>query len=54
MMVRPSEKSNRITVMLDKEIDKKLRNKQAKMIQTTVGTVSFSKVLNEVLRKALK
>jgi len=54
MMVRPSEKANRITVMLDKEIDKKLRNKQANMIKNTSGTVSFSRVLNEVLRKALK
>lgn len=46
--------SKRITIMLDDDLDKKLRLKQAKMIQNTNGTYSFSKMLNEVLRKALK
>jgi len=34
--------------------DKKLRNRQAKAIQSKQISVSFSKVLNEVLRKGLK
>lgn len=54
MMVRAENKSNRVTIMIDKEIDKKLRMKQAKMIQLTTANVSYSRVLNEVLRKALK
>ena len=39
--------------MLD-DLDKKLRIKQAKLIQSEQGSVSFSRVINEVLRKALK
>jgi len=54
MMVRNNGKANRVTIMIDIDLDKKLRMKQAKMIQTNVKTVSFSSVLNEVLRKALK
>ena len=54
MVREPSNKANRVTIMIDMDLDKKLRMKQAKMIQNTVKTVSFSSVLNEVLRKALK
>lgn len=46
--------SKRITIMLDDDLDKKLRMLQAKMIQTTAGSVSFSKVINEELRKCIK
>lgn len=46
--------SKRITIMLDEEIDKKLRQRQAKIIRDTAGTCSFSKVLNEILLKGLK
>jgi len=54
MMVREeSKRANRVTIMIDIDLDKKLRNKQAKMIQNTSASVSFSRVLNEVLRKAL-
>ena len=42
---------DRITVMLDKRVTAKLRKIQAKQIQATVKAVSFSKVLNDVLRK---
>ncbi len=48
------EKAKRITVMLDNDLDKKLRLKQAKIIAQTQSTCSFSKILNEVIRKALK
>jgi len=55
MMVRSeNNKANRVTIMIDIDLDKKIRMKQAKMIQTTVKTVSFSSVINEILRKALK
>lgn len=44
----------RITVMLDENIIKKLRVKQAKEIQQTSSSISFSKVLNSELRKYMK
>jgi len=46
--------STRITVMLDGDIDKRLRSIQAKTIRDEQSSCSFSKVLNEVLRKQLK
>jgi len=46
--------SKRITVVLDDEIVKKLRHRQAKMINKSSKSVSFSRVINEELRKALK
>ena len=44
----------RITIMLDDDVAEKLRMIQAKMIQTTSGSVSFSKVINETLKKRIK
>jgi hypothetical protein len=44
----------RVTIMLDDDNDKKLRMRQAKMIQQSQSSVSFSKVLNEVIRKSMK
>ena len=44
----------RITIMLDNDLDKKLRLIQAKAIQNTASSVSFSTVLNETLRNYLK
>lgn len=46
--------SKRITIMLDDELDKKLRLLQAKSIQSTNSSVSFSEIINETLRKSLK
>lgn len=46
--------STRVTIMLDKDLAKKLRAKQAREIQSSTKSVSFSRVLNDVLRKALK
>ena len=46
--------SKRVTIMLDNDLDKKMRLMQAKMIQTTASSVSFSNVLNTVLRDSLK
>jgi len=45
--------SNRITIVLDDEIIKKLRKRQAKLIQETSKNVSFSYVINEYLKKSL-
>ncbi|AJW71329.1 hypothetical protein [Nitrosopumilus adriaticus] len=44
----------RVTVVLDDEVIKKLRVKQAKLIQQTNSTASFSHVISEELRKCMK
>lgn len=46
--------SKRVTIMIDDDLDKKLRKKQSKMIEVSLNSVSYSKVLNETLRKVLK
>jgi hypothetical protein len=46
--------SKRITIMIDDDIDKKIRMIQAKMIQNTSSSVSYSKVINEILEKSIK
>jgi len=44
----------RITVVLDDDLVKKLREKQAKQIKETSESVSFSRVVNEALHKHFK
>jgi len=46
--------AKRITVVLDDELVKKLRNVQSKKIRKSKNSVSFSSVINEELRKSLK
>jgi hypothetical protein len=46
--------SIRVTIMIDEDLDKKIRIRQAKRIQQENSTCSFSKMLNETLRKSLK
>jgi hypothetical protein len=46
--------SIRVTIVIDEDLDKKLRFRQAKRIQQENSTCSFSKILNETLRKSLK
>jgi len=46
--------SQRVTIMIDDDIGKKLHLIQAKQISKTGGSVSFSRVLNTELRKQLK
>jgi hypothetical protein len=46
--------SKRLTVMIDEDIDKKLRLCQAKIIQQKQASCSYSRVVNEALRKVLK
>ena len=45
--------SKRVTIMIDDELDKKLRMRQAKLIQQEQSSYSYSRVLNEVIRKAI-
>jgi len=40
--------------MLDNDLDKEIRKRQARIIQETAGSFSFSKCLNQILRKQLK
>jgi len=44
----------RITIVLDDDLVKKLREKQAKLIKESTQSVSFSRVVNETLRKGIK
>ncbi len=46
--------AQRITIMLDDELAKKLRILQAKLIKESTKSVSFSKVLNETVKQGLK
>ena len=46
--------NKRITIMIDDDLDKKLRFLQAKIIRETQSSYSYSRALNDVLRKVLK
>jgi len=46
--------SKRVTVVLELGTIKKLRELQAKQIQKSNVSVSFSRIINEVLQKSLK
>ncbi len=46
--------TRRVTIVLDDDLAKKLREKQAKLIKESTSSVSFSRVLNEAVRKGLK
>ena len=47
-------KRNRLTIMLDPELEKKIRLRQAKLIHDSFKSVSFSYALEEVVRAGLK
>ncbi len=40
--------------MLDDDLVRKLRTKQAKLLQESKSSVSFSRVINDTLRPSLK
>jgi len=46
--------TKRVTIMIDDDLDKKLRLLQAKQIKESTKSVSFSRVINEVVRNGLK
>ena len=46
--------SKRVTIMIDDDINKKIRMLQAKQIQQEQSSISFSQMLNEQLRNGLK
>ena len=46
--------SKRVTIMIDDDLDKKLRTLQAKMIQKENKSYSYSKAIWDTIRKDLK
>ena len=46
--------SQRITIILDDEIVKKVRKKQAKALLKLEKSVSFSKIVSQCLKECLK
>jgi len=44
----------RVTIMLEEDLLKKLRTRQAKEIKNNQGSVSLSRVINDHLRMNLK
>ena len=45
---------NRITIAIDTELEKELRTMQAELIKKTNKSVSFSHVLNNILKEGLR
>ena len=46
--------TERITLLMDDELVWKLREIQAKLLKKTHKSISFSKVVNDVIRKGIK
>ena len=46
--------NKRITIIIDDDVDKKLRHLQAKQIKESARSISYSKVVNDILRKNMK
>ncbi len=46
--------SKRVTIMINEDLDKKLRLRQAKLISQEQTSYSYSRVINDILRKSLK
>ena len=46
--------AKRITIMIDDDLVKKLHEIQANQIKKSKNSVSFSAIMNEILRKSLK
>ena len=46
--------SRRVTITLEDSVIKKLRERQSKLIKESTGSVSFSRFVNDALRKHFK
>ena len=46
--------SKRVTIMIDDDLNKKIRFRQANLIQQKQTSYSYSRVINETLRESLK
>jgi len=52
-MIIQYEMYRRVTIMLDENLEKKLRKIQAKLIKDSKKSMSFSQVVNDILRIGL-
>jgi len=52
-MIIQYEMYRRVTIMLDENLEKKLRKIQAKLIKNSKKSMSFSQVVNDILRIGL-
>ncbi|WP_179365117.1 hypothetical protein [Nitrosarchaeum sp. AC2] len=46
--------AERITIMLNSDIIKRLQNVQAKKLRKSASSVRFSRIINEILENGLK
>jgi len=46
--------TKRVTIMIDDEVDKKIRSIQANEIKNTSSSVSYSGTINKILKNNLK
>ena len=46
--------ARRVTIVMDEDIIKKLHERQAKQIKESAKSISFSRVVNETIRKHIK
>jgi hypothetical protein len=46
--------ARRVTIMISDDLDKKVRMRQAKLIQQDQSNHSYSSVINEAVKKSLK
>lgn len=46
--------SRRVTVMMDAEVDKKIRAYQAKVMQKQNSAYSYSRAVNDILKKSFQ
>ncbi len=54
MNIRNQRMGERISIVLDDDLNKKLHDIQAKLIKESQKSVSFSAVLNDIVRTGLK
>ena len=47
------KKTSRITIMIEKDLERKLRKAQGKKIAEAAKSITFSEVINDVIRKGL-
>lgn len=52
--LKNKKRLKRMSLMIDEDVEKKLRLLQAKLIRQNQVHVSFSQVVNQILRKNLK
>ena len=53
MIFEISHMAERVTIMIDADLDKKIRLFQAKKMQKENTTYSYSKAINDILKKGI-